>query len=234
MNDGSGPSTRTAVLTGTGTASDSTCRGRPQIHSRADALRHRDGVRHLVHDPGALDGQARASPARDAERHRAPARAESRLLVYPGPARADHHGVRAAPSVRSHSLAATAGAAREPARWPYSIVHTTIMMAVRALLLIGQPLPPDFPGWRNYTLLTLSDAARLAADDVPLPHRPRLRAGVPPRVGSARAQHVPAGNAAGRSAAAGAAAAAPPALPVQHAQHGVRAHSHRSGRRRQR
>jgi sensor histidine kinase YesM len=27
------------------------------------------------------------------------------------------------------------------------------MMAVRALLLIGQPLPPDFPGWRNYTLL---------------------------------------------------------------------------------
>jgi len=35
----------------------------------------------------------------------------------------------------------------------YSIVHTSIMMAVRALLLIGQPLPPDFPGWRNYTLL---------------------------------------------------------------------------------
>ena len=35
----------------------------------------------------------------------------------------------------------------------YSIVHTTIMMAVRALLLIGQPLPPDFPGWRNFALL---------------------------------------------------------------------------------
>ena len=35
----------------------------------------------------------------------------------------------------------------------YSIVHTTIMMAVRALLLMGQPLPPDFPGWRNYALL---------------------------------------------------------------------------------
>ncbi len=36
----------------------------------------------------------------------------------------------------------------------YSIVHTTIMMAVRALLLMGQPLPPDFPGWRNFALLT--------------------------------------------------------------------------------
>ena len=35
----------------------------------------------------------------------------------------------------------------------YSIVHTTSMMAVRALLLMGQPLPPDFPGWRNYALL---------------------------------------------------------------------------------
>jgi LytS/YehU family sensor histidine kinase len=28
------------------------------------------------------------------------------------------------------------------------------MMALRALLLIGQALPPDFPGWRNYTLLS--------------------------------------------------------------------------------
>lgn len=36
----------------------------------------------------------------------------------------------------------------------YSVVHTTIMMAVRALLLIGQELPADFPGWRNYTLLS--------------------------------------------------------------------------------
>jgi signal transduction histidine kinase len=36
----------------------------------------------------------------------------------------------------------------------YSIVHTTVMMAVRTLLLIGQELPPDFPGWRNYTLLS--------------------------------------------------------------------------------
>lgn len=35
----------------------------------------------------------------------------------------------------------------------YSVVHTTSMMGVRALLLVGQPLPPDFPGWRNYTLL---------------------------------------------------------------------------------
>jgi two-component system, LytTR family, sensor kinase len=35
----------------------------------------------------------------------------------------------------------------------YSVVHTTIMMTVRALLLIGQPLPPDYPGFRNYTLL---------------------------------------------------------------------------------
>jgi len=35
----------------------------------------------------------------------------------------------------------------------YSVVHTTSMMGVRALLLMGQPLPPDFPGWRNYALL---------------------------------------------------------------------------------
>ena len=35
----------------------------------------------------------------------------------------------------------------------YSVVHTTIMMTVRWLLLIGQPLPPDYPGFRNYTLL---------------------------------------------------------------------------------
>jgi len=27
------------------------------------------------------------------------------------------------------------------------------MMTVRSLLLIGQPLPPDYPGFRNYTLL---------------------------------------------------------------------------------
>jgi LytS/YehU family sensor histidine kinase len=27
------------------------------------------------------------------------------------------------------------------------------MMALRALLLVGQKLPPDFPGWRNYALL---------------------------------------------------------------------------------
>jgi two-component system, LytTR family, sensor kinase len=36
----------------------------------------------------------------------------------------------------------------------YSAVHTAIMMALRTLLLIGQELPPDFPGWRNYTLLS--------------------------------------------------------------------------------
>ena len=35
----------------------------------------------------------------------------------------------------------------------YSVVHTTSMMGVRALLLMGQPLPPDFPGWRNFALL---------------------------------------------------------------------------------
>ena len=36
----------------------------------------------------------------------------------------------------------------------YSVVHTTIMMAVRRLLLIGQDLPPNFPGWRNFTVLS--------------------------------------------------------------------------------
>src|SRR5688572_6451964 len=113
MNDRSGPLRAYPVLTGGGTASDSTFRGKPQIHSRVDALRHRDGVRHLVHAPGALDGQARAPRARRAERHRAPAHAEPCVLVYPGPARADHHGVRAAPPVRSDSLAATACAAPE-------------------------------------------------------------------------------------------------------------------------
>ena len=35
----------------------------------------------------------------------------------------------------------------------YSVVHTAIMMAVRTLLLMGQELPPNFPGWRNYALL---------------------------------------------------------------------------------
>ena len=36
----------------------------------------------------------------------------------------------------------------------YSVVHTATMMAVRTVLLIGQELPPNFPGWRNYTLLS--------------------------------------------------------------------------------
>jgi two-component system, LytTR family, sensor kinase len=36
----------------------------------------------------------------------------------------------------------------------YSVVHTAIMMGVRTLLLIGQELPPNFPGWWNYTLLS--------------------------------------------------------------------------------
>ena len=36
----------------------------------------------------------------------------------------------------------------------YSVVHTTIMMAFRVLVLIGQELPPNFPGWRNYTILS--------------------------------------------------------------------------------
>ena len=35
----------------------------------------------------------------------------------------------------------------------YSVAHTAIMMAVRALLMIGQELPANFPGWWNYTLL---------------------------------------------------------------------------------
>jgi signal transduction histidine kinase len=36
----------------------------------------------------------------------------------------------------------------------YSVVHTAIMMATRLLLLIGQELPPNFPGWPNYVLLS--------------------------------------------------------------------------------
>ena len=36
----------------------------------------------------------------------------------------------------------------------YSVVHTAVMMAVRLLLLMGQELPADFPGWRNYALLS--------------------------------------------------------------------------------
>ena len=36
----------------------------------------------------------------------------------------------------------------------YSIVHTAVMMGVRLLLLMGQELPSDFPGWRNYVLLS--------------------------------------------------------------------------------
>src|SRR6516225_1456867 len=78
MNDSFGPVPAEGRLTGTGNASDSTFCGRPQIHSGADAVRHRDRVRHLVHGPGVLDGQARAAPDGDAERGRASARAESR------------------------------------------------------------------------------------------------------------------------------------------------------------
>jgi len=36
----------------------------------------------------------------------------------------------------------------------YSVVHTVIMMAVRALLMMGEERPPNFPGWQNYTLLS--------------------------------------------------------------------------------
>ena len=36
----------------------------------------------------------------------------------------------------------------------YSIVHTAVMMALRAMLLTGQALPADFPGWWNFTLLS--------------------------------------------------------------------------------
>jgi two-component system LytT family sensor kinase len=36
----------------------------------------------------------------------------------------------------------------------YSLVHTAIMMALRALLMMGEARSPNFPGWRNYTLLS--------------------------------------------------------------------------------
>src|SRR5687767_488541 len=36
----------------------------------------------------------------------------------------------------------------------YSIVHTAVMMALRAMLLTGQELPANFPGWWNFTLLS--------------------------------------------------------------------------------
>ena len=36
----------------------------------------------------------------------------------------------------------------------YSIVHTAVMMALRATLLMGQELPANFPGWWNFTLLS--------------------------------------------------------------------------------
>ena len=36
----------------------------------------------------------------------------------------------------------------------YSVVHTAIMMGVRALLMMGEERPPNFPGWQNYTLLS--------------------------------------------------------------------------------
>src|SRR5215475_12807577 len=36
----------------------------------------------------------------------------------------------------------------------YSVVHTAIIMAVRALLMMGEKRPPNFPGWQNYTLLS--------------------------------------------------------------------------------
>lgn len=36
----------------------------------------------------------------------------------------------------------------------YSVLHTLIMMAVRVVLMMGEPRSPNFPGWRNYTLLS--------------------------------------------------------------------------------
>jgi two-component sensor histidine kinase len=36
----------------------------------------------------------------------------------------------------------------------YSVAHTTIMMALRALLMMGEQRPANFPGWWNYTLLS--------------------------------------------------------------------------------
>jgi len=36
----------------------------------------------------------------------------------------------------------------------YSVAHTLIMMGVRVLLMMGEPRSPNFPGWRNYTLLS--------------------------------------------------------------------------------
>ena len=36
----------------------------------------------------------------------------------------------------------------------YSVVHTVIMMGVRAVLMMGEARSPNFPGWWNYTLLS--------------------------------------------------------------------------------
>src|SRR5262249_10003875 len=36
----------------------------------------------------------------------------------------------------------------------YSVVHTSIMMALRALMMMGKQPPSNFPGWWNYTLLS--------------------------------------------------------------------------------
>jgi signal transduction histidine kinase len=36
----------------------------------------------------------------------------------------------------------------------YSVVHTAVMMAMRVLLMRITGTPPDFPGWRTYTLLS--------------------------------------------------------------------------------
>ena len=106
------------------------------------------------------------------------------------------------------------------------------MMVLRAALLRADRPAARLPGLVELHARAVPHAARLAADDVSVPRRPRARAGVPPRVGSARAQRGAARDASGRGAAAGAAAPAASALPLQHAEHDLRADSHRRRRRR--
>ena len=112
----------------------------------------------------------------------------------------------------------------------YSIVHTAAMMVLRAALLARTGLPQNFPGWWNYTLmqyLTQLDWLLMTyLFLVGLAHALAYR-----RESEARAlRRRAARNAAGRGAAPGAAAAAAPALPVQHAQHDLRADAHRRRR----
>ena len=107
----------------------------------------------------------------------------------------------------------------------YSVVHTVAMLATRAVLFPERPAGHAV-GAVDVGAARLPDAARLAVDDLSVPGRSRARAGLPARVGSARARRRPSRNASGGGAAAGAAAPAAPALPVQHAEHDFRADAH--------